>query len=564
MSRPLLILAAIFALLYAPFLGKALHIDDYYFFEVSKMVGWNPLDTEPSDLPYMGYLLEDTLPYELTHPLGVPYCIKIARAVLGEGEVGLRLAFLFFPLLAVVGMWRLQRAVLPNASAFPLALLALFLAAPAFLVNSQTLMTDYPTLAFLLVGMAMLVAGIESGRTRTLVLGSCSLSAAVLCSYQMAMFPVLVLFYAWIKKRLSARAVLFAALPLAALAVWLLSVYLLHDLFPGLKSRVAEHGAGISGDIGRGIAPQALLRKLGTLLAGIGASCALPLVLRIGRLGLRPIWIAVWAALTVAAWLGIRGSAHIFAMAGTEAHRTGALALFAVVGIFALVIALRAHGSSIEPRKLLLLRLWIAGVVTYTILLMPFGATRYAMPALAPMFLLLLEPVAGELRTRLATVVIALAVLVGLVHARSDYEMADAYRVIADDVGELAPDRDVWYIGEWGMRYYMDAAGFHYLFRDAEPAVGDLVVIPTLCRFWMPPRETRPYLYLLELWEYAPPRHGSRLLPVRLFNRDARAGFYGDWIGGLPFAFSNAPYETFGIFEVRAERRDGPIPLRKR
>ncbi len=93
----------VFCVFYLPFINKAFHIDDVDFMHFSEMIGWNPLNSTPVDYPYNGQILKDYMPaYEMTHPLVVPYAIKIVSALFGQNEVVLHLSFFFFSLLSLI------------------------------------------------------------------------------------------------------------------------------------------------------------------------------------------------------------------------------------------------------------------------------------------------------------------------------------------------------------------------------------------------------------------------------------------------------------------------------
>jgi hypothetical protein len=199
------------------------------------------------------------------------------------------------------------------------------------------------------------------------------------------------------------------------------------------------------------------------------------------------------------------------------------------------------------------LLVWVVGVATYCVVFLPFSAARYLLPAYPAVLLLLLSDPAWTLTTRArraaVAAVLAASALFGLASAYSDYRFASTYREFAATLAETkAPggrDRAVWYVGEWGMRYYMDAAGARYLHADStEPVRGDLVVIPEMPRFWAPSPELRSRMRPVGRKTYASP------LPLRLFNARSRAGFYAQFIGMLPFALSSEPDEVFQVYEV--------------
>ncbi len=535
-----------------PFVQKAFHIDDPAFLNLAGMIGWNPLHATPVDYDFGGGVIPQLLPYEITHPLLVPYFIKIVKAVFGESEIALHTAFLVFPVIALVSLIALSAALFPGAGWLRLVLAGFFATLPAFIVNAQNVMTDVPAVAFLLLALAGFVRGIEQDAPRMLWLGSVALTLAIFTSYQIGIFVPLVLLYALARRRATAATVAAALLPLLVLAAWLVAVYALYDIFPLLKSRLADSQASIGGELRKGLTPLLMLHRSVSVLAFVGASLALVLPLhyalqgRLVRRGLLRylLLLAVSYPLTLAVArypLGAQLALSAFVAAGLLALVT--LAETARAGA-------RRRGES--AREVFLLA-WIGCVVGYCVFLLPFSAARYPLPAYPAMLILLLSDPAWNVATRGRRAAVGLvlcgAAVMALASAYSDYRYAETYREFAKSVTALRATRpagsNVWYVGEWGMHYYMERAGARYLHADSTaPARGDLVVMPEMPRFWAPSPEVRSRLAPAGATRYA------SALPLRLFNARSRAGFYAQFIGMLPFAFSRQPDEVFQIYEV--------------
>jgi hypothetical protein len=138
---------------------------------------------------------------------------------------------------------------------------------------------------------------------------------------------------------------------------------------------------------------------------------------------------------------------------------------------------------------------------------------------------------------------LALSLILGIV----DEEYAGRYRDAAVRIREAYPQRNVWFVGEWGFRYYMSQAGGRYLkSTDDIPQLGDIVVRPLVAGM----HEISPLLLArTNLVEQL--RLQSRW-PIRVMNFEAKAGYYSAHWGYLPWAVSNAPLEMIDVFEVRA------------
>lgn len=534
------------ALLFVPFAGKAFHIDDYFFLESGRLFGWNPLQAFPADYYYQGRLLPAMSPYQSTHPLLIPYLLKVLQALFGRTEAALHLVFLVFPALALWGLAGLARSLSFNARQLPL-LLVLFGSLPAFVVNGQNLMTDVPTLAFLLAGAALCLRSLEEGGPALTWWGCAALTCAVFCSYQaLAYLPVLFLAVqrsdgVASRRRLAYLAVL---VPVLLMVLWVVLVYACYGSVPGLK------GSDIGGELARGLQWSVLYDKWLFNLGMIGASllCVLPLRLAaVERSKERLVWLGGLLAAAVVLGLlmpaGVGGGVRIAAALLCASGLTG-LALAARE-----LLSWRGGGAGVAPFWFCCG--WLAVSLLLAFVVLPFGSARYLLPAFPILLLLLLgrERPAAPGGARLTVVLVCCSLLWGGLNAWADYAHAGAYREMAGEVagfrGGLAQGQTVWYIGEWGMRHYFERAGARYLPAESlEPKGGDYVVVADTARFWAPAQALQGRLEPFAQREIRP------ALPLRLFNRHSEAGFYAHYWGMLPFAVSAEPVETFTILKV--------------
>lgn len=188
--------------------------------------------------------------------------------------------------------------------------------------------------------------------------------------------------------------------------------------------------------------------------------------------------------------------------------------------------------------------LWLASVLFYNIFLMPFGALRYIMPAVVPITFLMFWISAKSKRLMLSAI---LTSLLGLSVAYSDYIYASSYRDFSEEAKQTvgtARDR-VWYIGEWGMHYYMDKQGFRYLTAGIDiPEEGDLIIMADVPRLWKPSLELYSRMELIDVREI------NSWYPIRVMGLDINTGYYSYLWGYQPFTVSSLPVERFGIFRV--------------
>jgi hypothetical protein len=541
-------LTVLFLSMYLPFLDKAFHIDDVYYIKYAKMIGWNPLVAYPADFLVLGVVLRDFLPYEMHHPLLVPYYIKVTSALFGESETALHASFLIFPATVLFCFYLLCRRFFNRDNGCVSAAIVLG-CTPAYLVNSQNLMTDIPTIAFMILAFLLYDEAIQRKSNVLAYMGGFAISAALFTSYHIVVLLPCVFFYALYERRLNRHIVISLVIPCALLLGCLLLIYQRHDIFPILKSNIDNSASGALSQINSGLTFKVLIDKAINNLALIGTVGVfiLPLYHMAGNSFLRfmkiffPLCVITFLALS--RYTGYDLSSNLLLSVITS---FGALTLFEVLRLLIIGKERLSRG-----RRVFLL-VWIMAVLGYSAFVFPFGAGRYLLPIFPPVVMVLFANM-GEINAprgkAMLSAVLFLAVVFGLSSSYSDYKFAETYRAVADEVSALRNigDRpvDAWYIGEWGMVYYMEKAGIRYLTADStEPKRGDLLVWPEMPRYWKPSVPLRPRLGVLKTIQYA------SSVPLRLFNRKSNAGFYCHHWGLLPFSFSKAPDETFLILQV--------------
>jgi hypothetical protein len=137
--------------------------------------------------------------------------------------------------------------------------------------------------------------------------------------------------------------------------------------------------------------------------------------------------------------------------------------------------------------------------------------------------------------------------LLGTLLSLADSEYADCYRQLATSVRANYPNRTIWFVGEWGFRQYMWAVGGRYLrSSDDTPRPGDIIVRPSIAGMHEMSASVRQRAEPLAEIDL------SGRWPMRVMSFEAKAGYYSQHWGFLPFAFSRAPLEHVQLFEVRA------------
>lgn len=480
-----------------------------------------------------------------THPpLTSLYLSLVMWLSASSGETALHLGFIVFPLLAGVSAYALGRRFTDGSS---LAAALLLLAAPAFMVMSHNLMGDVPMTAFWLAATAAYIHGVDKGDRLLLALAGVLATLAVAAGYQALALLLLLPAYALLKGRLRWQTVWPLLLPLGAFALF--AVYNLAE-YGALPRFTHEQGLSVrSADL--------LDRTQGALLK-IGGASVFPLLLLViygfRRPGRWPLALAV----TLAAAAGL----YRFTAGQLPASATVFFTVFLAAGLVVFLVTGAELGSQLNrlrrgmraDRDFIYLAGWLFVITGGIILLLPHATTKYYLPVLAPLILLLLRemrrlPVGRRAFRGLTAAALVLTLAAGLGVSAADYSWAKSYKDFALGLGErYQTDGEVWFVGEWGFRHYMESQGYRYLTSASEaPAEGDLVVTTSLMD-WPLAESVRARLEPLETME------ADGRLPLTVMGFEASAGFYGSHWGDLPYAASRQPLERFEVYRVGAGR----------
>ena len=336
-----------------------------------------------------------------------------------------------------------------------------------------------------------------------------------------------------------------------ALLGWLIAVYALYDVFPLFKSKLPDATGSIAAEIKKGLVPGTLIGKIFSIFAFAGAAMIWVVPLHYALKRALGRFFLLFFSLLIVCYLAT------FKLTGYPFAKNLFFSVFVALGILTLITLVWSVRQQIqrgeEAKGRILLLVWVFCVIGYCIALLPFSSARYLLPLFPPALMLLMNDPAWSFTTRLRRIGLSCALcgafLFAMASAYSDYKYADSYRDFAAKTKEFRASGgnsfNVWYIGEWGMHYYMDKAGARYLHADSnEPVAGDYVVLPEMCQLWNPSPQLWDRMALFGQKPYI-----SRL-PLRLFNRRSQAGFYAHFWGMLPFAFSSEPDEVFQVFKV--------------
>lgn len=525
-----------------PFAGQPIHIDDAIFWDFARNNLEHPLQQHLENYRLMG---QEFTVWRDTHPPLDQMFIAAVMALTGsEAEPALHIGFILFPLIAGISMFFLAQRFTRNA----LLAVLLLLATPAVMTMSHTLMGDLPMTALWLAATAAYIYGIDRRDCRLLAVAGIFALLAVLSGYQAVLLIGLLPLYSLLTGKISARTVWFSlrkawpvVLPLLGFGVYCLFSIWHYGSLPRF-----QHANGLSMEHSR------LFERFQGILLQAGGASVFPLVL-IAVFALKKRRLAALPFIAAAATvIGYGQSSAHYPLSSIILFTTfltaGGMMLYAVAEdtIIDLLKFLRRREAD---RDYIFLGVWMLSVMAVAVILLPHTTAKYMLPFLAPMVLILFKELERVVSLRqvkwIAVAAFALTFITATFVSAADYNLASSSRDFATEFAERHDTGgDVWFVGEWGFRHYMEAQGYRYLSStDESPRDGDIVVRAEFSD-WPLAGRLRDRMHLVETtktdWE----------VPLRVMNFNAGAGFYGTYWGGLPYAISSEPVEKFEVYRV--------------
>jgi hypothetical protein len=489
LKHPLLLIAAAVLLIRLPFLNHAIQGDDPYYLSIAQHALIDPVHPTHGKYIFQGELVDLR---GHPHPPLNSWILAGLLAVFGDVfELPFHAVYILFSLIAAVSMWVIAR----RFSEHPLTATFLFLAAPAFVVNGNSLESDLPFLAFWMSGIALFVSG-------RFLWASMFLAFAAMTAYQAIVATPILAVYCWIYARRSAQAWTVALVPALVLAAYQAFERLTGGTLP------ITILAGYFNSYG--------LQQLGNKLKN-----ALALTAHTG-------WI-IFPVLTLIAFRSRWWIAAAAAALGLFVDPNPLFWVSFAVGVLAIGWCIR---------KLDFLTAWVLIFFAAALVLFFAGSARYLLPMAAPLAIL----VARE--RRLVPFAVTANLVLGVALVIVNYEHWDAYRQLVSSIKDELHARRVWINGELGLRFYLEAEGALPLSRTQNVQEGEWVVTSAL---GFPQPLTAPVAMVSE-------REVHPTLPLRLIGLDSRSGYSTATLGFRPFDIATGPVDRVRIDAVLARK----------
>lgn len=577
-----------------PFLGKAVHQDDWAYLRVAELIRDDPSNVLEQTTLYQGTIV--TAGQGVLHG---PVWMHTLAFALGFGESGELVARLLAALcLGLLAVSMASLAARFGAPPLQVALLVCLSATPLTLAG--TLMTDLPMLALFSASLALAVRGIEGrdgkvDKAALLFAGLFAAAASLTRYHGLAILPMLfTLPLLWPRTRFAGAGhhslqssdlkaatrssfrlgFLPFTIGLALVAAYLASTFLSSGQAD--SNRAVEALTEIA-DIDRAACLLAMLAALGGSLLGIlvvclGAPKTLTRLLTRGDALTRVLFIAglclgaaasVWAEVRPAVspvginlWLQ-----RVLLVLGTASLLAATRVLFSFAAKFVGRVKSSQTASEAEAvgRETWLFA-WLIGFAFAAVVTVPFGSTRYVLPALPALILFAALFVNRRFSSRLGWLAIAPTALIGFGSAVADLHAANVYPEFAEAVAARrsastepntiqAGRLFIW--GELGFRWYLEEESQlaesgstpSILSRASnEPTTGDHIFKSALCTA---SADGLSGAYLLNPALVQRMKNESVVAfedpwPIRIHNPYVGAGFYGAAGGILPFAWASA------------------------
>jgi hypothetical protein len=229
--------------------------------------------------------------------------------------------------------------------------------------------------------------------------------------------------------------------------------------------------------------------------------------------------------------------------------------IFIAGGLFVLAITVRDLVRRRDPDSVLLV-LWILGTFVFAAYVNWTNNARSNLPIAPAVGILLVRGLVDQgrstaVRRRWTWSIAAASAALALLVALGDARWANGVRNAAREVISLRRQQTLYFVGHWGLQYYLEqAGGIPIDRRNQAVGAGDLVVIPQN-------NTSIPRIAGSDLLAPTQRIQTSRFW-VQTCGKDTGAGFYASALGPLPYVFGAVRPEPTDIYTVRKGFRFRP------
>lgn len=512
----------------APFSNKAFHIDDPLFIWIAQQITRHPLDPYGFDVNWSSFT-QPIAEVMQNPPLGSYYIAAVA-SVFGWSEPSLHIAFLVWPVLAVLGTFAMARRFCRE----PLLAALLTIFTPVFFVSATSVMCDVMVLALWIYAIEFWLAGLDSPSWWRFLISAILISAAALTKYFAVVLVPLLAVYTIARHRRLSPPLLFLLIPIAALSNYdfLTEQRYGHALFSSATT--------VSAMVSAATRPSHFAQLLiGLSFTGGCFFTAFVFVRLDGRRNIQKLILALAVGVAAAiaykffiiSWIFTEGAEWPIWIEG------GA---FVTIGLCFLLIA-AAHLLDQRNAEVAFFLLWIFGTFFFATFLNWSVTSRTLLPIAPALAILTVRYFERPQKIGMSKFVsIVLAAVASLILAIADYREANCSRSTAEVLGQRyasEPDK-IYFWGHWGFQYYMQKWGARPFERGHSNFGAGNVFVGSFPDFEL---SQIPLSQASEREELA----CNRLRVVSTSALGRGASFYSSFGGPLPWVVSEIPPKRF-------------------
>lgn len=525
-------------LVLAPFLGKALTIDDPLFVWQAKYLQQKPLDPFGFETNWFG--ISQSMLTNVQNPPVTCYWLALAGFVSWE-EAWLHLALLPFPLLAIWGVIQLARRL--EADPFWAALLTL--GSAGFLVSATNLMCDTMLTCGIVWSILLWIRGLDRNNIWILILAAILAGLTALTKYfGISLIPLLTA-YTLIRQKKPTWSLVPLTVAVAILLgwhFWTMHLYNVSHIL-GAKKYAENFNQIFSGGT-----------RYFASVTFLGGCIMWPLVIVLWRVRLA-------GRIIFAAGAILGGVISVQILNHLPATTCVLAAVFFAAGIAVFWLTAEYHIKNWQSPETWLISLWIWGTLFFMTIMNWTVAARSLLPMIPALAVLTTMPVkpAGETAKRKTPILrpvtaslpvkpFAAAAILGLALAVlatwADFDWANGVRRAANELAAefKAAGKQVFFQGHWGFQYYMELAGA--TIQDLQHVVASSNAVTILP---INNSNTYPRYFMERNWQIKEHRKDGIRSGIYLTNVMASAGFYSHIIGIVPLAFSTEKPDRYWL-----------------
>lgn len=539
-QRDMFVIVLLLTAALAPFLDRALHLDDPFYVWVAQHIAQHPFDFYGFTLNWNG--LDETV-YEINkNPPGISYYLALAGSLFGWNEGTYHAALMLVAIAAGLGIYMVAERMTKHALMATLVAVA----SPVFLLSSTNVMAEMGMLALYVWALYFWLRGIQEDRFALLAIGGALAALSTLTKYYGLSAIPLFLAYGIVEKRRIGTWTLSLLVPLAILTFY--------ELY---TARMYGQGH-ITGSIV--YAEESDLRRHAThirIVIGLAfaGGCMFPAA--VYSLFLWPRWVLALMGIAILAGTSLLGGSalgHFFVvevdLGEEKLLYTLQFMILIVAGINLFLLALRDLYVKRDAISVLLL-LWLVGTFVFAVRLNWAINGRSLLAAAVPVGVYVAR--AWEMRRDVEPVsawrmygalIPASALAMAVTYA--DYTQANLFRSAAYQLSKDfgGPNHTLWYQGHWGFQYYMDKVGAkHTRTTGIDVTDGDFFVSP----YYNTAMHNLHTGIVRQHWDMKMPQFAW----LTAWNPQVGAGYYADSWGPMPFVITRVPPEQFVIAAIR-------------